>query len=110
MGHVSSIGRNRVCAKLHTSKQSPSTQETTAFPQPSALATRGAADDGRAFRTGEDPGLYARFRWEYARHDPHKPHRHVALRAVRLAHEQSSAPLPQRVIPPWMAARFSTPD
>jgi hypothetical protein len=50
-------------------------------------------DDGRAFRTGEDPGLYARFRWEYARHDPHKPHRDVALRALRFAHEESSVPL-----------------
>ena len=63
--------------------------------QPRALATRRAADDGRAFRTGEDPGLYARFRWEYARHDPHKPHRRAALRTVRFAHEESSVPLHQ---------------
>jgi hypothetical protein len=61
--------------------------------QPRALATRRAADDGGAFRTGEDPGLYARFRWEYARHNPHKPHRRAALRAVRFAHEESSVPL-----------------
>jgi hypothetical protein len=61
--------------------------------QSRTLATRRAADDGRAFRTGEDPGLYARFRWEYARHDPHKPHRDVALRALRFAHEESSVPL-----------------
>ena len=63
--------------------------------QSSTLATRRAADDGRAFRTGEDPGLYAGFRWEYARHDPHKPHREVALRALRFAHEESSVPLHQ---------------
>jgi hypothetical protein len=55
------------------------------------LATRRAADDGRAFRTGEDPGLYARIRWEYTRSDPHKPHRDVALRAPRFAHEEYSA-------------------
>jgi hypothetical protein len=57
--------------------------------QSHTLATRCAADDGRAFRAGEDPGLYGRFRWEYARHDPHKPHRDVALRALRFAHEES---------------------
>jgi hypothetical protein len=76
------------------------------------LATRRAADDGRAFRTGEDPGLYARFWWEYARHDPHKPHRRAALRTVRFAHEESSVPLHQHSSnnPRWMAARLSTPD
>ena len=63
--------------------------------QSSTLATRRAADDGSAFRTGEDPGLYAGFRWEYARHDPHKPHREVALRALRFAHEESSVALHQ---------------
>jgi hypothetical protein len=62
---------------------------------PITLLARRAADDGRAFRTGEDPGLYARFRWEYARHDPHKPHRDVALRALRFAHEESSVLLRQ---------------
>jgi hypothetical protein len=46
-----------------------------------------------AHSAGEDPGLYARFRWEYARHDSHKPHRDVALRALRFAHEESSIPL-----------------
>jgi hypothetical protein len=61
--------------------------------QPRALATRRAAYDGGAFRTGEDPGLYARFRWEYARHDPHKPHRRTALWAGRFAHKESSVPL-----------------
>jgi hypothetical protein len=61
--------------------------------QPRALATRRAAYDGGAFHTGEDPGLYARFRWEYARHDPHKPHRRTALRAGRFAHPESSVPL-----------------
>ena len=73
----------------------PSTPERTGFPQSPRLATRRAADNGRAFRTGEDAGLYARFRWEYARHDPHKPHRDVALRALRFAHEVSSVPLHQ---------------
>jgi hypothetical protein len=68
-----------------------STPEDNRLSQPRALATRRAADDGRAFRTREDPGLYARFRWEYARHDSHKPHRRAALRAVRFAHEESSA-------------------
>jgi hypothetical protein len=57
------------------------------------VSTRRAADDGRAFCTGEHPGLYARFRWEYTRHEPHKPHRDVALRALRFAHEESSVPL-----------------
>jgi hypothetical protein len=60
---------------------------------PITLLARRAADDGRAFCTGEDPGLYARFRWEHARQNPHKPHRDVALRALRFAHEESSAPL-----------------
>jgi hypothetical protein len=67
--------------------------EENRLSQSRTLATRRAADDGRAFRTREDPGLYARFRWEYARHDPHKPHRDVALRALRFAHEESSVPL-----------------
>jgi hypothetical protein len=64
--------------------------EENRLSQSRTLATRRAADDGRAFRTREDPGLYARFRWEYVRHDPHKPHRDVAL---RFAHEESSVPL-----------------
>jgi hypothetical protein len=46
-----------------------------------------------AARPHQDPGLYVRFGWEYARHDPHKPHRDVALRALRFAHEESSVPL-----------------
>jgi hypothetical protein len=49
-----------------------------------ALARR-AADRGPAFPTGKNPGLNARFRWEHARQDPHKPHRHTAFRAVRFA-------------------------
>jgi hypothetical protein len=65
---------------------------------------RGAADDGRAIRTGEDLCLYAGFRWEHARHDPHRPHRDVAFRAVRFAHKDSL------VRPETVAARLSTPD
>jgi hypothetical protein len=67
--------------------------------------------NGGAFRTGEDPGLNGRFRWEYDRHDPHKPHRRAALRAVRFAlrspRPSASAPHPT---PRWMVARLSTPD
>jgi hypothetical protein len=75
---------------------------------------RGAADDGRAIRTGEDPGLYACFRWEHARHDPHKPHRDVAFRAVRFAHKDSSVrpglwrqDYPHPILQSWCASQYN---
>ena len=61
-----------------------------ALPQSGAVLARRAADRAPTFPTGKDLGLYARFRWELARQDPHKPHRPAALRAARFAHEESS--------------------
>jgi hypothetical protein len=70
--------RDRVWPPLHwcnLKRRSLPRLDPAGYSSSTHRVARGAADDGRAIRTGEDPGLYAGFRWEHARHDPHRPHR-----------------------------------